>query len=115
MKLYIRRSQEDKKGVLGGHKGVTFDVEFRLELTPEENALVEKYKYQKEALTTRQDTDGDDVAWHTVSDLMNGVSVPSSSITTILHNEQLIKDACENLKQTLDVMSTFGGEDVVDI
>ena len=44
MKLYIRRNQEEKKGLFGGHKGMTFLLSCRVELSSEESSLIEKYK-----------------------------------------------------------------------
>ena len=40
MKLVIQRSQQDVKGMLGGHKGVSFTLSYRLVLTGEEEELV---------------------------------------------------------------------------
>ena len=43
MKLHIKRSQADVKGMFGGHKGVSFTLSLKLELSPEETSLIEKY------------------------------------------------------------------------
>lgn len=42
MRLIINRSQQDVKGMLGGHKGVSFTICSRLELTKEEADLVSR-------------------------------------------------------------------------
>ena len=50
MQLVIRRSQADVKEVFGGHKGVQFSLYYRLVLTPEEDALVQRYQLNIHAL-----------------------------------------------------------------
>lgn len=42
MKLVINRSQQDIKGMLGGHKGVSFTLSYSLVLTSEEAELVQR-------------------------------------------------------------------------
>jgi hypothetical protein len=44
MKLIIKRNQKAQTGFLGGHKGMTFLPTIRVELTPEEQALVRRYR-----------------------------------------------------------------------
>lgn len=42
MKLALKRSQQDIKGMLGGHKGVSFTLSYRLVLSSEEQELVQR-------------------------------------------------------------------------
>ena len=53
MKLLLRRSQ--KKGMLGG--SITFILDARSELTPEEKENVKKYKMGKEILYYKEKVD----------------------------------------------------------
>jgi hypothetical protein len=114
MKLIIRRNQQAQKGVFGGHKGMSFILSCRIELTSEERSLVEKYKAENYPLTfvTR---DGHQIPSITVSTLLGGISEEVRDISILLSNEETIKSACQNFKQLLTVMATFGGEEVVEI
>jgi hypothetical protein len=51
MELVVRRTQADVKGVFGGHKGVSFNLFYQLMLTPEETALVQKYRLDTHVLS----------------------------------------------------------------
>lgn len=113
MKLIITRNQQDLKGVLGGHKGVSFTLTYRLELTPEETELVERYKLGEYPLTftTYRDTRVPD---DTVSRLLQGRSQTLSDVTTLVHNEEIIKSACDQLPVLFSIVRTFGGSEVVE-
>ena len=117
VKLVIRRNQADVKGVFGGHKGVRFSLFGKVDVTDAERALIERYKvgdytladYElrlvKETIPFRV----------SVNDIMNGKSVETDSIKTLLELEDKIKEGCVTLKNLLQVMATFGGEEVVEI
>ena len=113
MKLIINRNQNAKTGIFGGHKGMSFVLSCRVELAPEEAALITKYKAENHPLTFGTSSDGNKVPRDTVSSLMRGVTQELDDITILLENEQVIKDACAGFKQLLTVMATFGGEEVV--
>jgi hypothetical protein len=72
MKLYIKRDQKAQTGLLGGHQGMIFQLSYRLELTPEEKALVSKYKAESYPLTFIRNRDGSQTPDMTVSRLMMG-------------------------------------------
>ncbi|RJR42799.1 MAG: hypothetical protein C4576_15475 [Desulfobacteraceae bacterium] len=113
MKLKITRNQKAQKGVFGGHKGMTFTLSSRVELTPEEENLVTKYKLENHPLTfTNQN--GSQIPKETVSTLMQGTTTEVKDITILLNNEEVIKGACKDFKLLLDVMATFGGEEVIE-
>lgn len=114
MKLIIKRNQQANKGIFGGHKGMTFLLSYRVELSPEEEALVEKYKVEDYTLTYTTSRDGIQLPKNTVRRLMQGVSEDVKDITILLNNEEVIKDACKNFKTLLEVMATFGGEEVIE-
>ena len=114
MKLIIKRNQNAKTGMFGGHKGMSFILSCRVELTPEEAALIAKYKAEDHPLTFGNDRNGNQVPKDTVRSLMQGVTQELDDISIILKNEQVIKDACEGFKQLLTVMATFGGEEVFE-
>jgi hypothetical protein len=114
MKLFIKRDQKAQTGILGGHKGMTFLLSYRIELTPEEKALVDKYKAENHPLTFGRDREGKQIPKDTVSSLMRGGTDEVKDITVLLNNEEILKDACKNFKILLNVMATFGGEEIVD-
>src|SRR5438046_1118028 len=114
MQLIIRRDQKAQTGLLGGHKGITFVLNTRIELTPKEQELVKRYKAENHPLTTSTLPDGKVIPRDTITSLMHGVSQELKDISILLKNEETIKDACMNFKRLLDVMATFGGEEVVE-
>ena len=113
MKLIIKRDQQAQKGIFGGQKGMTFLLSYRVELSPEEEALVEKYKVEDYVLTYTTNRDGTKLPKDTVRRLMQGESESVKDITILLNNEEIIKNACKNFKTLLEVMATFGGEEVI--
>lgn len=114
MRLIIKRNQQAEKGIFGGNKGMKFLLSYRVELSPEEKALVEKYKVENYVLTYTTGKDGLQIPKNTVRDLMYGSSDSVKDITILLNNEEIIKNACKNFKILLEVMATFGGEEVSD-
>jgi hypothetical protein len=114
MKLIIKRDQQAQTGIFGGHKGMSFLLSYKVELTPDEKALVAKYKAENHPLTFTTRSDGMDIPKDTISSLMQGRTEEVKDITILLNNEEIIKDACKNFKILLEVMETFGGEEVIE-
>lgn len=113
MKLAIQRSQQDIKGMLGGHKGVSFTLSYRLVLSPEEQELVQRYKLEDYPVTwnTIQGTRMPD---DTIANMVAGRTQTLSDVTNLVKNENVVKDACDNLPTLFEVVRTFGGEEVID-
>ena len=113
MKLVIKRNQEAMKGMLGGHKGMQFTLTCRLVLTPEEAQLVELYKLGSYPLTwvVRQGTRLPAV---TIESLARGLTETLTDVTTLVGNEDTIKDACDALPPLFEIARTFGGEEVIE-
>lgn len=114
MKLTIRRDQSAKKGLFGGHKGMNFSLFCQVEISQEENELIEKYKVQEYVLTWRE-YEGNQVPGLTVQDLVRGSTAEIGDVATLLNHEEAIKGACQNFKTLLMVMTSFGGEEVIEI
>lgn len=114
MKLKIRRDQAAKTGIFGGHKGMKFSLSCQVEISPEEQALIEKYKVHDHALTW-QETSSGRFPGVTVRSLVDGYNVELDDVATLLNNEEVIKEACKDFKNLLMVMATFGGEEVIEI
>jgi hypothetical protein len=113
MKLRIRRDQAAKKGIFGGHKGMRFSLSCQVEISPEEQELIERYKVHDHPLTWRETQSGR-IPGLTVRDLVSGYNVELDDVTTLLNNEEVIKEACNDFKSLLMVMTTFGGEEVIE-
>jgi len=105
MKLMIKRDQDT--GFLGG---ISFILEARVVLTPEEEALVKKYKAHKEVLFTT----GGGGRQYTINDLLTGVRDKCKDISILLNNEGVYKNSAKHFKTLLDVMASFGGEQVIE-
>lgn len=113
MRLVINRRQEDMKGMLGGHKGVSFTLAYRLELTSEEKELVARYKLGDYAVTWRS-VQGAQTPDDTIANMTVGRSQTLSDVTTLLRNEKIVKDACDSLPTLFEVVRTFGGDEVIE-
>jgi len=113
LKLIIRRDQKAQKGLFGGHAGMKFILTYRVQLTPDEEALVKKYKaeYHPLLFVTK---DGERVPSDTVSSLLREKTGELDDVTILLTNEEHLKSACRNFKTLLEVMATFGGEEVLE-
>ncbi len=75
---------------------------------------MKKYKAEYHPLTFTTGREGGQISKDTVSSLMRGNTEEVKDITVLLNNEQVLKDACKNFKTLLDVMATFGGEEVIE-
>jgi len=103
MKLILKRDQD--KGVFGG---ISFTLDARVVLEPTEEELVKKYKAHKEVLCTKGNTP------YTINDLLSGMKDKCKDITILLNNEEVYKEACNHFKTLLQVMASFGGEEVIE-
>jgi hypothetical protein len=123
MKLYIRRSQEEKKGLLGGSKGTQFKLYSRVELDPGDTELVKRYKLEdyivaRLKIPKANHKPGEDPYWeHEIStkSLMNGRTESVDDVRLLIQLEDDIKGACRGMKELLRVAASFGGEEVFDI
>lgn len=113
MKLVITREQQDVKGAFGGHKGVSFKLACRLELTAEETELVNRYKLQGYALTTTM-FNGQEVTGISLGALIQGQSMTVNDVTTLIHQENIIKDSCDQLPYLFDLCRNFGGQETIE-
>jgi len=113
MKLYIVRDQATK--MLGG---VSFELKARVELTGDEAALVKKYKSDKEVLLQKEikiPLTGRSIVLNiTIGSLLAGQTFKCNDIGEILEYEKNVKESSEAFKNYLDIMSHFGGEEVIE-
>jgi hypothetical protein len=113
VRLIINRRQQDVKGMLGGHKGVNFTLSYRLELTPEEAELVERYKLSDYPVTWKT-AQGQQMPDDTIANMIVGRSQTIADVTTLLKNESVVKSACDSLPPLFEVVRTFGGDEIID-
>lgn len=113
MRLVITRSQTEVKGMLGGSKGFSFTLAYRLELTANEQEIVRKYKLGTYAVTFKT-VQGSSYPDDTIDSMCIGASQTVGSVETLLRNESVIKDACDKLPILFQVVSSFGGSEVIE-
>ncbi len=113
MQLVINRSQQDVKGMMGGHKGVQFTLSYKLVLTDDEAALVQRYKLGEYALTWRT-IQGNRISDDTISNMVQGRTQTLTDVTTLLSNEEIVTNACDQLPGLFAVVRSFGGQEVID-
>jgi hypothetical protein len=114
MRLVINSSQQDVKGMLGGHKGVSFTLGYRLELSADEAGLVKRYRLEEYPLTWRPGSQGVQIPDDTIGNMVQGRMQTVRDVTTLLRNENIVKDACDQLVTLFDVIRSFGGDEVID-
>jgi hypothetical protein len=113
MKLRISRNQAS--GMFGA---VKFEVKAQVQLTPEESALVTRYKADKEVLLKKEIkiplTGRALVLDLTIGSLVAGQAFKCNDIAEILEYEENIKQSCESFRRYLSVMESFGGELIIE-
>jgi hypothetical protein len=115
MKLKIRRDQAAKTGLFGGHKGMRFSLSCQVEISSDEQALIEKYKVHDYVLTSLRTSNRVEPKIITVRSLIEGYKEELDDVATLLANEEAITEVCKGFKNLLMVMASFGGEEVVEI
>ncbi|MDP2331833.1 MAG: hypothetical protein Q8M19_14175 [Reyranella sp.] len=123
MKLLLRRDQ--KSGLIGG---ISFQLNVRADLSPEEKKNISRYKLGKTVLYSRGAmADGGSgllglasrLAFKamnisvSVDDLTDGKQIECKDIIEMLAVEDQIREASKTFKLVLEAAATFGGEEVV--
>ena len=108
MRLIVNRGQYDKKGMMGGHKGVSFTLATRLEFTDEERQLLEHYKMWQYSLFTRGPLPV------TIRQLVEGDSQTVEDVEILLANEEIVKRSLDQVPPLLEVLRSFGGDEIID-
>jgi len=119
MKLRLFRSQRDQKGFFGGHKGVNFSLQYKLEISDEERGLIDHYKvgdFVVHKFVWGRASDGSPLTRNIpVMDLLNGGALELRDFDEVTGAEGAIKQGANNLKALLEQMRKFGGEEVIEI
>ena len=114
MKLIFKRDQREEKGTIVEQKGIKFLLSCRAELTPEEQDLIKKFKAEEELLAKFTLTSSSLPNFLHVKDLVAGRNYECKDVASLLEVEDQIKEACKSFRTLLDVMASFGGEEVID-
>jgi len=114
MKLKIQRDQKQKKGLLGGNKGIEFTLNCKVELTPEEQALIDKAKVGNYTLISYVPQGWEHELTFNVNDIVDGIVFQEMSVGKLLDLEEQVKNGCQNLKSLLEVIASFGGEEIIE-
>src|SRR4051794_24728248 len=100
MQLRLLRSQADQKGFFGGHKGVSFSLRYKLEVSGEEQALVDRYKvsdFVVHTVTYGKSQQGEPFTWDIhVKDLINGSSVALRDFSEVVKSEDAVTQGAAN-------------------
>ena len=119
MQLRLFRSQRDQKGIFGGHKGVNFSLQYKLDISDEESGLIDHYKvggFVVHKFKWGQTSDGTPLVNNIhVMELVNGGSLELRDFDEIVGSEDALIKGANNLKALLAQMRKFGGEEVIDI
>lgn len=95
---------------------MTFSLYCKVQLTAEEQSLIDKYIVDDYVLTWREGDSGQQYPGNTVKKLVDGVFYEGiSDVSILLNNEDVIKNACNSFKNLLLVMASFGGEEIIEI
>lgn len=115
MKLIVKKGQSQTKGVLGEDKGIKFFLSCQIELTPDEQRLIAKYKVENETLAVIQ------IEGHPklsgilyLKDLVAGKTYEYDNASALLYVEDEIKKGCDRFKKLLNVRASFSGEEVIE-
>lgn len=98
VKLMLKREQKAQTGLFGGHKGMSFILTARLELTSAEQALVKTYKMEGHEITVRSSREGGQEAGIIALSLMSGHIQELADVALLLENERVIKSGCKQFK-----------------
>lgn len=99
--------------MLGGHKGGTFTLAYRLLLDEDELELVRRYKLEEYPVTWRT-FQGERMPDDTIGNVLEGRSQTLTDVTALISNESVVKDACDKLPVLFQVVRTFGGQEVIE-
>lgn len=113
MRLIISRRQDDVTGLFGGHRGVSFTLSYRLELTATEAELVSRYRLESHPVTYRL-ASGAAVPDDTIATMLNGREHELPDVVTLIEKETAVKNACDSLPALFDMCASFGGDEIIE-
>ncbi|MDM8567287.1 hypothetical protein QUF74_16770 [Candidatus Halobeggiatoa sp. HSG11] len=117
MKLIVKKEQHqsDKKSLFSGQKSILFSLFAKIEITQEEQELIDKYRVGDRGLIWATDSDGDRFPILTVKKLVQGYTKDSGDINILITFEEELKSECKKFKAFLEIMESFGGDEIIEI
>jgi hypothetical protein len=113
MKVLFKR-ELGKSGMI--KKVVTFNLHVRAELTPEEQALIQKCDADDTVLYTWSGGPKRDIEFKTtVKNMTRGAVINCENFIDLIRAEDELQKACGVFKQLLERAKKFGEEEVVEI
>ena len=113
--MTLKLARKQASGMFGG---VKFELSAQVALSPDESALVSKYKAEKEVLIKKEikiPLTGKSLMLDvTIGSLVGGQHFKCNDIAEILEYESNIKESCQKFRDYLTVMHSFGGEEVIE-
>jgi hypothetical protein len=114
MKLILMKNQA--KGLLGA---TSFEVKSQVELTADEQKLIQHYGLNNAVLFSKKVTffgqTTDRAIEVRVRDILGGEGFKCKDLEEVIAYSDSIKSACHTLKGYLEVAATFGGKEVFEI
>jgi len=130
MRLVIRRDQANDQfdqasvtGIPSEHKGKRYSLYVKVEITGEERALLDRYQAGGEVIVnfiaTKSSATESSLEFAPVviriNGLVNGQNMELNDLSAMCELETAIRHGCNTLKLLLSLLSTFGGEEIVEI
>lgn len=123
MKLVLSKKQE-KKGMVSSK--VVYSLTIRADITEQEKDNLQKYGMANEVIYSDVEGDPASSVWKSiktiatstvirVSDLSQGKTIECKDFIEIIQVEEKVKQACQTLKNLLEAMANFEGEQVINI
>jgi len=82
-------------------------------LSSEEQELLKRYKLEEYPVTW-QTIQGTRMPDDTIGNMVVVRTQTLSDVTTLVRNENVVKEACDSLPVLFEVVRTFGGEEVIE-
>lgn len=92
-----------------------FSLFCKVQISPEEMDLINRYKVNDYVLLWWTGADGKRAPLLNVGNLTQGYSQEVDGVVTLLEKEAAIRNACQHFLDLLKVMASFGGEETIDI
>lgn len=99
--------------MFGRSRGVEFSLSYQLQLTPEEQELVDRYGLADYVIAERDDDRGKLVRV-TVADAQRGDRYVASSIAKAVNGESVVRSSCQDLAGLLRAARGYGGDETID-
>ena len=112
--MHLRIYRSESKGMLGG---LSFEYSIKIVPTPQETALIQRYKADREIIY-QMERNILGQKWEinfTFGDFLRGKTVKNKNIAELIALEHAIRNACSDLDIVLAAFSKIGQEEIIEI